>query len=290
MGLYYIYDNDYFESQQFVRDIKREIYLPANNEYVKQNADNSFVQMTDNFVPKNKQDLLNIYFTVLNSGWDQFTFYCDYETCLDDINEISTNTVLLSNLNSFISPYNQYNTISTYTTPFLNAKVTLIVEKTYSDQEIIALNERINEIYNGLKLDKYSTKEKIRSIHDYIIKHARYDALKIDNINDDTYKSSTAYGAIFEGYAVCSGYSDAMAIFLDKLGIPNMKVASNTHVWNLVYLNNEWHHLDLTWDDPYSPNGKDTLNYRFFLIDYDSLKKQDTTEHNFDHNVYKEAL
>jgi hypothetical protein len=71
--------------------------------------------MTTDFSPKNKQDLLNIYYTVLNSGWEDFTFYCSYEKCIRDVNELSTDTMLLSNLNSFVDPYNQYSTISTYT-------------------------------------------------------------------------------------------------------------------------------------------------------------------------------
>jgi hypothetical protein len=128
LGLYFIYDNNYFDSRQFVRDIKKEVYLPTNNSYVKTNITDSFVQMTNDFKPHDKQELLNIYYTVVNSGWDKFTFYCNYEKCINDVNDISTDKVLLSNLNSFVSTYNQYETISTYTTPLFNAKVTIIVK------------------------------------------------------------------------------------------------------------------------------------------------------------------
>ena len=55
-----------------------------------------------------------------------FYFYCNYDKCIEDVNEISTNGVLLSNINSFVSTYNQYDTISTYTTPLLNAKVNIL--------------------------------------------------------------------------------------------------------------------------------------------------------------------
>jgi len=80
-----------------------------------------------------------------------------------------------------------------------------------------------------------------------------------------------------------------MGIFLEKLQIPNIKVANNNHVWNLVYLNNDWYHLDLTWDDPVLDNGKQILQHRFFLIDYNEMIKQDIEEHNFSNIIYPEA-
>jgi transglutaminase/protease-like cytokinesis protein 3 len=288
MGLYFIYDNDYYGSKQFVRDIKKEVYLPARNIYTKANVDANFVKMTTDFVPNNKQELLNIYYTVINSGWSSFTFYCAYSECIDDVNEMSTNTNLLSNLNSFVSTFNQYNTVSTYTTPLLNGKVKITVNKTYDDYAIEKINEKVDEIYNSLNITGKDLREQILAIHDYIINHTKYDSLKITNINDTTYHSSTAYGLLFEGYAVCSGYADTMALFLDKLNIPNIKVASATHVWNLVLLDNKWYHLDLTWDDPYTDDGTDVIYHGYFLIEYDQLERN--AEHTFDTNIYKEAL
>ena len=57
--------------------------------------------------------------------------------------------------------------------------------------------------------------------HNYIIENTTYDVERSDNgvIN---YKSDTAYGPLFEHQAICSGYTDLMAIFLDKFGIKNL--------------------------------------------------------------------
>lgn len=290
MGLYFIYDNNFFGSQQFVRDIRKDVYLPEENKYTKTNVNNSFAKMTTDFTPSNKQEILDIYFTMVNSGWNKFIFYCDYDDCMDDVNTISTDMVLLSNINNFVSTYNQYSTIHTFVTPALNSKVELTITKTYSKVKTALIDNEIDKIILKLKLDKYSNKDKIRIIHDFIIKNTKYDSLKAKNINDQTYDSSTAYGLLFEGYAVCSGYADTMSIFLDKLNIPNIKVASTTHVWNLVQLDNKWYHLDLTWDDPYSIKGTDSVNHNFFLITYTQLKQWNTKEHIFDHEIYKEAL
>ena len=133
-----------------------------------------------------------------------------------------------------------------------------------------------------------SAKDKIKAIHDYIINHTDYDTLKSNNIEDTTYKSNTAYGVLIEGYGICSGYSDAIAIFLNRLGIENYKISNDTHIWNLIYLNGVWVHLDATWDDPVSEFNENRDTY--FLISTKTLEKINDGTHTFDKNIYSEAV
>ena len=132
-----------------------------------------------------------------------------------------------------------------------------------------------------------TNEEKIKNIHDFIINNTEYDQLKTENIHDTTYKSNTAYGVLLQGYGICSGYSDTMAIFLNRLGITNYKISNDTHIWNLVYINGIWRHLDATWDDPISEYNENRDTY--FLISYEDLQKLDDKTHNFDKSIYKEA-
>ena len=94
---------------------------------------------------------------------------------------------------------------------------------------------------------------------------------------------------MIDGYGLCGAYADAMAIFLEKLGIDNYKVASDSHIWNLVKLNNKWLHLDLTWDDPIMSDGSNKLEKLFLLIDNKELKKLNVEKHNYNKNIYIEA-
>ena len=79
-----------------------------------------------------------------------------------------------------------------------------------------------------------------------------------------------------------------MALFLEKLNIKNYKISSDKHVWNAVYINNEWLHLDLTWDDPVSKDNKDHLEHDYFLINDNELLNKEKNEHTYDINVYSE--
>ena len=79
-----------------------------------------------------------------------------------------------------------------------------------------------------------------------------------------------------------------MALFLDKMGIQNIKVASSNHIWNAVYIDGKWKHLDLTWDDPVVINGDSTLTYNYFLISTAELKEKNDEQHKFNEEIFSE--
>jgi hypothetical protein len=268
---------------------KKEIIVPDVTSY-KKDYDFMYVQNTDNFYPKNKEEVLNVLYTILNSGWTEFSFYCDdaYEECNDDINEIAKDNSILGQINNFVHPYNTYESISLSINNF--NKVTVEVKHLYSTSDILAIDKQIETIYNENIDSSMSDYEKIKKIHDYIINNTKYDQEKEKDIGDSTkykYKSNMAYGPLINGIALCGGYADAMALFLEKMGIKNYRIASENHIWNLVYINGEWKHLDLTWDDPVYE--EDLLTYNFFLINTTTLKNLDSASHIYDTSIYLEA-
>lgn len=293
LGIVYIYHNDISEFLITKYISTRNVTINPINEY-KKDANYIFVKQTDEFHVKNYQNILDTIYTVLNNGWDEFTFYCDtnYKECITDIESITSNDELISHINNYVHPYNNYDSIQVTYNQL--GKITININKLYSNDEITEINSKINEVYNSLITNDMSNYDKIKTIHDYIINNTVYDNLKGDFVlnkskNDSIYKSHKAYGPLLQGYAICSGYSDAMAIFLNKMGIPNYKISSNNHVWNLVYIDNKWLHLDLTWDDPVVSTGDNKITHNFFLIDDNTLKEKNTEQHQYDTNIYKEA-
>lgn len=269
-----------------------EELVHENNIYFKQ-ANWKYVQLTDNFHPTNEQEVLNLYYTALNGGWDELTYYCteEYEDCIKYTEKIVKDNYILSNINNFVSTYNSYNKI--YVNYNSLGRVNVVFEKVYSNAQINVINKKIDLIISELITDSMTDREKIKVLHDYIINTTKYDevhaeAVKSGNYNNIPSDSNTAYGVLFTGKAICSGYTDAMALFLDKLGIKNYKVFSPKHTWNCVYVDGEWLHLDLTWDDPVTTNGEDRLEYGFFLITDNELDDKNTGQHNFDRTIYIE--
>ena len=256
------------------------IHYEPNAYYKKVSFD--FVKESETFTPLSMQDIKDIFYSILDRGYDEFTFYCpsEYTSCLDDVNAITNDAGVLTHINNFVSPFNNFKSINvTYSQ---SGEVNIKIEKLYSSDDIVTINSKINEIISENITDDMKLEDKILKIHDYIINTTKYDTDNSDS------KSSTAYGALINHKAVCGGYADAMALFLNKFNVPNFKIASNTHVWNAVYIDSAWLHLDLTWDDPVSSSGEDTILHKFYLIDTPSLEKYKITDHEYDKTIYEE--
>lgn len=266
----------------------------VKNEY-SSDKEYSFVKNTNNFEPHNKQDILNIFYTVLNAGMKSFTFYCpkDYKNCVDDVDIISNDQILLSNINNFVPVYNSFKNVETEFDTL--GKVTIYIAPNYTDDQIKEIDNVVNEFIKNNIPNDITDENKIKIIHDYIINNTKYDVDRSDK-KIKKYRSDTAYGALIEHYAICGGYADGTKIFLDKLGIENYKVSSENHIWNLVKVNDKWLHLDLTWDDPVltdddgNTTSKDALEYNYFLITTEQLHNLESDQHYFDKSIYKEAL
>ena len=267
--------------------LKKEVVMENVNDYYR-DYDFEFIQNTDNFYPTNRQELLNVYYTIINSGNSEFTFYCpsEYPECLNDVQGISNDQTLLSDINNYVHPFNSFKHVSTEYDSI--GRVTLTIEKAYTSDEINLINNKIDELYGQLIISGDTDYNNILRVHDYIIKNSRYDSDRSDN-NIINYKSDIAYGPLFEGYAICGGYTDLMQLFLERMKIKSFRVSSNQHIWNAVEINNNWLNLDLTWDDPIVNDGSiDYLEHNFFLIDTNTLHKIETTEHDFNYERYGE--
>lgn len=85
-------------------------------------------------------------------------------------------------------------------------------------------------------------------LHDWIVDHTDY-------ISDGSSYISEADGPIAYGRALCEGYAKAFAYLSNQLGYNCICVVGTTkeeHMWNMVEIDGEWYHVDVTSDDPIS--------------------------------------
>ena len=114
---------------------------------------------------------------------------------------------------------------------------------------------KYNRIVSEFK-SKYINKdmtafEKEMMIIQYLVQNVEYDYQNYLN-NTIPAESYTAYGALVNKVAVCSGYADAFKVLCDACDIQSVVVSSSAmnHAWNQVYLEGKWYHVDVTWEDP----------------------------------------
>ena len=275
----YVYVDQYLSPYKYVT-------LGDVNEYYR-DQDFQFVQNTQTFIPQNRQDLINIYYTIINAGKNTFTFYCsdDYPSCIQDVQDIANDQAMLSDINNYVHPYNGFSHIETEYDSL--GMITINIVHNYTPEEIEKINERVDLLAKDLIREGDTPYNNILRVHDYIVNHTRYDTAR-SNDGDTTYDSDTAYGPLFQGMGICGGYTDLMQLFLERMNIPSFRVSSEKHVWNAVFYNNRWLNLDLTWDDPVNSDGSHTLEHNFFLIDTNKLLQIEQNEHIFDREHYPE--
>lgn len=134
----------------------------------------------------------------------------------------------------------------------------------------------------GLFMDTMTDEEKVLLAHDAVLERCAYAKERTDAV------FHTAYGALCLGEAVCEGYAEAFALLMEMGGVPCLVVTGDAenggqtehHAWNLVYVNDKWYHVDLTWDD-----GFITKKHTYFLRDDSFFEK----EHTWDRDAYPSA-
>ena len=229
----------------------------------------------------NRNNLLDIFYTFINKGTEEFHFYCDpaYFGCKQDIINLIDEKDELLYINDFVHTFNMIDSIKV---EFDGEKVTFNTEKNYIYQESLALDSELKRIISENTTDSMSIEEKIKFLHNYIILNVEYDEKYAYDIKHGIENNSLSYkanGALFDKKAVCSGYTDLMALFLSYLNIPNIKVSTNTHVWNAVYLDNKWYHIDITNDDI-----GNNISYEYFMLDSNEIHHDEY--HNYSKIIY----
>lgn len=89
--------------------------------------------------------------------------------------------------------------------------------------------------------ESWTDLEKALYAHEFLAETCSYD---------DSRTKHSAYDAIVNHSAVCSGYAEAYADLMRRLGIECTFVGSGklNHVWNMVKIDGCWYHVDVTWD------------------------------------------
>ncbi|MBQ3431424.1 MAG: hypothetical protein IJG23_01425 [Clostridia bacterium] len=134
-----------------------------------------------------------------------------------------------------------------------------------SIDEYDARMAKIDGIFAKIKksLPKGATDfDRAKAVYDYLIEHVAYDYDYTGNsLKESETTSSYADGALVDGKAVCSGYSRAFKMMMDRFGIPCMCVSNKDHEWNIVRIEGNCYHIDVTWADTAENSGE-----RYFCV------------------------
>ena len=124
------------------------------------------------------------------------------------------------------------------------------------------VEERVNNIVSTIIDASMTDYAKAKTLHDYLIQHAQYHVMAGDAPTESAVqlypRAFRPEGVLLDGAGVCQSYAEAYQLLLNEVGIPNTLEHGANHVWNMVYIDGGWTHVDCTWDDP-TLYGQETL-------------------------------
>lgn len=176
---------------------------------------------------------------------------CDYITDLQDLSVQCPNIKELSldrqtSLNSldFIYDLKKLQTLSIVDTYGVTEELV-----NYCQENNITVKSNGTEIENTKKIKQIvkeiihpnmSDTEKIQSICKYVIDRIKYDS----NLSNES--NITPIDHALNGEGVCISYTYLTSVLLKEAGITSYRINSDSHIWNLIKLDDEYFYVDTT--------------------------------------------
>ncbi|MBO5065457.1 MAG: hypothetical protein J6D06_05010 [Clostridia bacterium] len=125
--------------------------------------------------------------------------------------------------------------------------------------------------------DSMSDFEVALRVYENIISLVDYDTIGLNKQKKDGKPAPempddlrSIYGVFVNKKAVCAGYAKAAQYLYNLLGIECVYIVSDTHAWNLIKLEGDYYHLDVTWGDQSNTDsrkdGGNDVSYACFCI------------------------
>lgn len=133
-------------------------------------------------------------------------------------------------------------------------------------------------IKNATVSSRYKT---VLNVHDILCANVEY-------LDDCVWDRHTAVGALLDRKAVCDGYAKAFKWIMDCMEVECRIItgkgmsngAENSHAWNLVKIDGNWRHVDVTYDA--NSNWRKDRVYDYFSLTGEQISR----DHTFDEDRY----
>lgn len=156
---------------------------------------------------------------------------------------------------------------------------TIELRYVYDKDETAVLSEKVKKVCNKIlsRVSGQTDYEKELSLHDILVENIVYDDVAKNNLEKYRFRSNTILGPLFYKTAVCEGIAKTFKFLLNALDIKCIiacgKAKGETeknlesdikHAWNIVKIDGQPYHIDLTWD--ISSSDKNMLCYRYLNL------------------------
>lgn len=124
--------------------------------------------------------------------------------------------------------------------------------------------------------------DKILYLHDYFVQNFAYDyeGLAAEQATGKNQAIRDTYRFFTQKIGVCQAYMLGLIAAAEEIGLACIPVTSDGmgHAWNLVQVDGEWYHIDVTWDDAGgegAPVYPTYVSYDHFLLSDEAMYRSD---------------
>lgn len=156
--------------------------------------------------------------------------------------------------------------------------------RSFNDSYTAALTKVVEDFVEDLPKNLSSYQLELRA-HDFLCERITYDSKSASSGASSDSHTYSAYGALVSKKCVCEGYSRAMQLLMNRVGVRCTLVRGDDgggHMWNMIEIGGNWYHLDVTWDDP--ANATQYNHFYFNVTTEELLSTGRTIEPNYPSN------
>ena len=151
----------------------------------------------------------------------------------------------------------------------------------YDERQCNAIDAKANVLYR--RFAPLDGEHFLRKVHNYFVRTVSYDETEKGQISMP--ENHSLVGPIMNGRGVCEGISFAFDFLLKRKGFDCTVVTGTCegegHMWNVVCLNGNNYHIDVTNDITQTDSCFDKPCYFYYLITDDAMRKTAAFEDRF---------
>ena len=140
--------------------------------------------------------------------------------------------------------------------------------------------DKIFQVTDEIIKDGMTERDKVKAIHDWIVKNTTYDVASFNLIHQGKGNETPDWihveiGPLLHGRAVCDGYAWTFNYLALTAGLQSRFVEGpvyykdgtcpGAHAWNQVFVDGKWYFIDCTWDDYDFADDTEYVDYEYFL-------------------------
>lgn len=235
---------------------------PARTVSTPQEWKNSIVASYENL-----EDSITLQIAGFNSEDYNLNKLKNYDVSISAKGFVSENEISTITYNFDYNP--NYKIAKAVDTPLLFDKLDIEQKEVFD-----ILFESTKKLTDNLQTDY----EKEVAIHNFITDNFQYGPLDTSNVPQ---RAHSVTGFVFDGQGICEAYANTFYIMGKMAGLDVSIITGTTnnvsHMWNLIKLDDEYYHVDVTSDDP-APDLPNRERYNFFNVSDDIISKTHSWE------------